>query len=335
MAKEILLYSYMYDFVIANIITEINAAEGQEIKLRVNTPGGDVLDSYGLVAKLKELKTEPSLMVDGKANSMGAFLCCYIKKAKGLDVSTWAFHRAAYPQWFESNPTYFTPEAKEGLLKINNDLRAAMEGKIKASEWKKVTGTSLDDLFSMDGRIEVIINADQALKLGLIDEIVNITPEKRAEIQSNVFAIAAQTAGINAAPIVAEEPTATQSTKILKPNTMTIEKLMAEHPDVYAAAVNKGVTAERDRVGSFLAFIDVDAEAAVKGIKDGGALTQTLTAEFSLKAIHKQAGVKAENDNAAVITTDPPPTPEAAKTEEQKKLEAFNAEVDAKLGLKK
>lgn len=116
---------------------------------------------------------------------------------------------------------------------------------------------------------------------------------------------------------------------------MTIQELKAAHPEAYAAAVKEGVTAERDRVGSFLAFIDVDAEAAVKGIKDGGALTATATAEFSLKAINKQAGAKAESENAAPVTTEEAPKPEAAKSDAEKKMAAFNAEVDAKLGLVK
>lgn len=334
MAKEILLYSYMYDFMIANIITEINAAEGQEIKLRVNTPGGDVLDSYGLVAKLKEQKIDPSIMVDGKANSMGAFLCCYFNKVKALNVSTLTFHRAAYPQWFESNPIYFTTEAKASLEKVNKDLREAMEGKIKAADWKKETGYTIDQLFSMDGRIDVTIDADQALRLGLIEEIVNITPEKRAEIENKVYAIAAFAAGIKPAE-TPEAPTATQPTKILKPNTMTIQELKAAHPEAYAAAVKEGVTAERDRVGSFLAFIDVDPAEVAKGIKSGEALTATATAEFSRKEFNIKAGIKAAVENAPEVTTEEPAPPATPPTEAAKKMAAFNAEVDAKLGLAK
>lgn len=330
MGKEILLYSYMYDFMIANIITEINAAGGQEITLRVNTPGGDVLDSFGLVAKLKEQKIEPSIMVDGKANSMGAFLCCYFSKVKALDVSEFTFHRAAYSNWVENNPIYFTDEVKAALVKTNTDLRAAMEGKIKASEWKKITGVSLDDLFSMESRIDVTINAEQAKKLGLIDEIITITPERRASIDKGVFAIAAMTAGIQ------KEGAAQSTIEISKTNTiMTLAEFKAANPAGYAEAKaeghKEGVSAERDRVGSYMAFVEIDPKAVKEGIAGGETLSLTAMSELSLKAMAKTSLATAAADNApAVATTEAPKDDPKANANSS----AFMAEVKARIGLK-
>jgi len=318
MAKEILLYSYLYDFTVAEIIKEIEAAKGQDIKLRINTGGGDVLDSYGLVAKLKELENEPELMVDGKASSMGAFLLCYFKNVSALDISEMTFHRAAFPSYIESNPQYFTPEAQASLKKTNDDLRAAMEGKVRANDWQRVTGTTIDDLFSTSQRIDVTINAAQALELGLIQNVVKITPEKKAEIEGNVFAIAAMSAGIEKPEI--KEANNSQQIKI----AMTIEKLKAEHPDVYAAAINEGVLQERDRCGAFLTFVDVDAEAVATGIKSGASMTATQMAELTRKSFNNQAIAAIKEDAPKDVPTDegkPEVTAEAAK------LDAFKAEV--------
>lgn len=325
MKKEILLYSFMYDFVIASLIKEIEAAKSQGVKLRINTGGGDVLDSYGLVAKLKELPTEPSLFVDGQANSMGAFLCCYFNDVEALDVSEWTFHRAAYPGYIENNTLYFTDDMRAALKKTNDDLRAAMEGKIKPADWKRVTGVSIDDLFSMDGRIDVTITADQALELGLIKKIVKITPERRAEIEKNVHAIAALYSKIPAAASV--DPEIKPQIKI----AMTIEKLKAEHPELYAAAVNDGVKQERDRVGAYMAFHDVDPEAVATGIQSGEPLTQKAMAELSRKSFSKEALAGAKNENAGAVTTESPDkeTPEA-----EKKTAEFVSSVRTRLGLK-
>lgn len=315
MAKEILLYSYLYDETVAGLIKEIDAAKGQDVKLRINTGGGNVLDSYGLVAKLKELENEPEIMVDGEASSMGAFLLCYFKNVTALDISEMTFHRAAFPSYIESNPQYFTEEVKAGLDKTNNDLRAAMEGKVRANDWQRVTGTTIDDLFSTNQRIDVTINAKQALELGLISKIVNITPEKKAEIENNVIAIAARSIKSEIKPEINNN-----SQQIKK--AMTIEKLKAEHPELYAAAINEGVMQERDRVGSFLTFVDVDAEAVSKGIKEGAQLTATQMAEFTRKSFSKETLTAIKEDAPEAIKTEegkPEVSAEAAKLEDFKK----------------
>lgn len=324
MAKEILLYSFMYDYSIAQIMRDIEAAKNQKIRLRINTGGGDVLDSYGLVAKLKELTMAPELMVDGQAASMGAFLCCYFDQVKALDVSEFTFHRAAYPSYIEGNAMYFTEPMRQALIKTNADLRAAMEGKIKASDWKRVTGVSFDDLFSLDERIDVTINARQAKDLGLISEIIEITPEKKAEIQGKMFAIAAAHTKLEVPEQSKEDLTKTN-------NKMTIEQLKAEHPALYAAAVKEGVTKERDRVGSYLTFIQLDPEGVKKGIQSGEDLSATAMSEFSLKAFTKNTLQAAETDNAEAVSTG---EVEPEKPAKEKAVEAFKKDVRSRMGLK-
>ena len=95
MSKEIYLYSQIYDFVAESIISQLEDNIGNDVVMRVASPGGNVKASYGLMAKVKE-HGNVSIKVDGHADSMAANLLLFAKKAECLDVSTFVLHRAAF-----------------------------------------------------------------------------------------------------------------------------------------------------------------------------------------------------------------------------------------------
>jgi ATP-dependent protease ClpP protease subunit len=326
MPKEILLYSSIYSYSVTDFIKEMEAAKGDDVRIRINSPGGEVYAGFGAIAKFHEHPKKKSIQVDGRADSFAAIICCCAEDVECLDVSTFLFHRASIGEYWESKPEYFTDEVKASLSQMNAQLRAFMEGKMNGDEFEKVTGVSLDDLFSLDTRLDVVLTAKQAKKLGLVNKIVSITPAKKAEIESRVMAIAAMS--IPTAP-AAEDP-APPPQPPLKNQIMTAAEFKAAHPAAYAEIVSEGVNQERDRVGSFLAFNDVDPEAVAKGIKDGTALTATQMAEFSRKAFSAQAKSDLETDSPKNVTTGQPETP---KTPEAKAAEDFAAEVRKGLNL--
>jgi enoyl-CoA hydratase/carnithine racemase len=215
---------------------------------------------------------------------------------------------------------------KASVEQTNKYLRAAMEGVATADEWLKVTGVSLDDLFSLDGRIEVTIDAKQAKKLGLVNKIVSITPQKKAEIESHVMALAAHYIPKEAAAPAPPPPT--PPTPQSKNTPMTLAELQAQHPDLYAAAVKAGQTAERERVKGFLAFSAIDPEGVAKAIKDGDELTMSVIAEYSQKAASKAHLGKIEKDSAPGVQTE-----EAGEqpTADALALKAFNDAVKSNL----
>jgi len=307
MEKEILLYEYIYSYSVANIIKEIEAAKGNDLVFRVNTPGGEVMYAIGIFAKYQEFAGNKKVKVDGAADSCGAILCCYAKDVECLDVSTFLFHRASYGSYYESDPRYFTEDAKASLINCNKNLRAAMEGKMTDAAFTKETGVSYDELFSMDNRIEVELTADQALRLGLVNKVTKITPEKKAAVEAVKLRIAAERAGIPA-PIDTSVTEKNSNPQKINSTIMTIEKLIAEHPEVYAAAVKHGVTAERDRIGSFMAFNHIDPKAVKEGIDSGETMTETQRSEFSLKAVSSLAKKQAAADNAEPTETPEPET---------------------------
>lgn len=329
MKKEILIYSAIYSYSVADIITQLEGAKDSDIKCRVNSPGGEVYYAYGLIAKYQEHTKKKLMQVDGIAASAAAFLCCCSDEVECLDVSSFLFHRAAFPSWFENDPVYFTEAKRKELETVNAQLRAIMEGVFTADLWEKVTGVSLDDLFSLESRIDVTLDAKQAKKLGLVKKINSITPEKKAEIESLVMGIAAMS--IPKMPVAEnEEKTITEISK--PPIKMTIEKLRAEHPEVYAAVVKIGETQERDRVEAFMEFVDIDVEAVKTGITGGAAITNKMMASFARKGMAVSAIAAIKTDNAPDVDTPEQPL-DKPNTAASKEVEAFEKTVRANLKL--
>ncbi len=326
MAKEILVYGSIYDWSVVPFIREVEAASGQDITIRVNSPGGSPLSNFGMIAKLKEHQGSVKIKVDGQAASSAAYLCLYASEVESLDVSQFLFHRAAYPDWLEASKDYFTEDMRNSLIKINADLRAAMEGKFTAKKWQEVTGFSLDDLFSLDSRIDVTISAEQAKDLGIVTKIVNITPAKKAELHSLIAAHAPELLAKFNAEIIAE--TSEQKVTTQNNNKMTVAELQASHPEVYAAIIKS----ERDRVGSYMVYAHLDLEACKQGIASGEAMTHTQMSEFALKSFQASQLAAIEGGNAKDVRTQ---EPAGQETKEEANKKAFFAEVNKNLGISK
>jgi ATP-dependent protease ClpP protease subunit len=311
----------MYDASAMSVMKDIDAAKGSDLKLRINTDGGDVMGSYGAVAKYKEFEGKKSVVVDGKANSMGLFFLAYANdEVEALDVSSFVLHRAAYPKWFEKSES-MTADMWSYLNGINANLRTALEAKIDVTKFEKIKGVTLDEVFSNDTRIDVVLNAKEAKQIGLIDKIVQITPEKKSEIEAMSMKIAASTMGLT---IEQPKPIEAINTEIKseQKNKMNIEKLKSEHPDVYASVIALGVEQEKDRVSAWLVFADVDADGVKAGIESGKQMGAKETAEFGRKALAKVEVAKIEaNAQGDVTTTKVGEKVEAELTEVQK-LEA-------------
>lgn len=319
MPKEVLVYTPIYDYSAERFITALDSMKRDDIMVRVSSDGGSPESAFGMIAKMKEHQGRVDVGIDGRARSMAAFLPCYATgKVTALDTSEFLFHRASYGQYVESSPELMTEARKQSLKGTNDDLRAAFESKINAEAFQRVTGKSVDELFSLDSRIDVRMTAAQAKEVGLVDEIINITPIMKAAIDANFVRMAAD---YGLAPEIVAEVTpepVTQTT--IKINKMTIADLKANHPELVAAVI----TEERDRVGALLAFADVDLEKVKAAITAGENLTQTLSAEFTRKAI-AQGGLKALEEGGAPAVETTTVTKEA--TADEVALEAFREEV--------
>lgn len=332
MQKEVLIYGYINDYSSTAFIEEINKVIDEspkaDIVVRVNSPGGSVEYGWGMIAKFKELSNKKSVKVDGKAHSMGFYFCAYADEVEALDVSEFLLHRAAYPSWIEKDPDYFNEDMRNSLKKMNDNLRKAVEAKINVQLFEEITGQTLDDVFSMEGQLNVRLTAQQAKKIGLVQNIIKITPQKKAEIKALMAEALAFEEGA-----IAEE-----KTEIQKPSIkMTTEQLKSEHPNVYAQVFElgktEGQTVERDRVEACLTFIEADPKGVSEAIASGKPLSQKQMAEFSMKVFNsaklKEIEKESEKNNGAAGAGAGNESEASAETKEQKEKKNFLADVMA------
>jgi ATP-dependent protease ClpP protease subunit len=313
---EIYLYGGIGDYSAPEIIESINNAGGEDITMRINSYGGNVFAGYGIIAKMQETESNVKIKVDGWAASMAAFMTLFADDVECLDVSEFLFHRADM-----YSPT---DEEKRFVQGVNAKMRKKMEQKIAPELWQQVTGKTFDEMFNPDQRNDIRIDAKQAKKLGIVKKIIPLTAGDAkkvsamydkcfSETERERFPIRAEIrAAAQTEPVQETDPAQTQKIEnkpINKPK-MTIETLKAEHPDVYAAAVNSGVEQERDRIGAFLVYADVDMKAVKAGIESGKQITQTQIAELSRKSLQVAALGTAATETDKTVTTDAPKSAE-------------------------
>jgi len=329
MAKELLIYGGINAYSSALFVEKLaEVAAEDDLVVRINTPGGEPEYAWGMIARFAEHKGKKTVKVDGKAMSMGAFWACYADEVEALDVSEFMVHRAAYPKWFESDPEYFTAELRANMERVNKSLRKALEAKIDVAAFEAMKGVKVADLFSIDGRPEVYLSAQEAKKIGLVSRIVKITPAITAEVDSYTALAARQEIEVPAPAKAATVPPVSISSP--NNNKMTLAELKAQHPEAYAAAVQVGVDQEKDRVEACLVFIDIDPTAVKTAIESGKPLSSKQMAEFSLKAAAPAALKTLEKEAAPAATTE---EVEAAKTAKEKEISDFEAAARKELGI--
>ncbi len=308
----------------------MESAKDEDITIRLNSNGGSPEDGYGMIAKFKEHTGGKKVKVDGKALSMGLYFCCFADDVEALDVSEFLLHRAAYPEWMEKDSRIMTDEMWASLDRMNAKLRQAFEAKIDVDKFTEIFDVTLDEVFSNDGQVDVYMTAEQAMEIGLIDTIVEITPEIREAVARRDMQVAAY---VNKEKLEAakkkNKPKSNQNQ-----SKMNIDKLKAEHPDVYNEVFEAGKTAEKERVNSLLAWVEADNEQVIKAVKDGTQMTASLQNELAVKlaklgnlqALEKEGKENNPGAGAEHGTKE--------KTAEEKEMESFMASVDEKLKLK-
>lgn len=314
MAKELLLYSGIYNFVAENLIRAMEEFSAQDITMRINSGGGDLQASWGIAAKMKE-HGNVKVKVDGIAMSAAFNLCLYAKDVECLDISNFMAHRAAYSYGGDS------PEEKAFLAKVNSDLRKQMEKRIDSEKLKEMKGVTIADLFEKEERITLFFTASEAKKLGIVSKINKLTPEEVEAFNETFLRIAA-------------EHNPTQQSK-----TMTLAELKQNHPTVYAEIFNlgkqdgitEGTAKENDRCKAAMVFAHLDPKGVKEIIDSGKPMTQTQLAEFTLKAMSPENLAKIKADSAKTVQTEPV----VDGKDKNQEVTNFEKDVRASLGLDK
>ena len=328
MPTDILIYGRIDEYsataFFENVNEELEENPEAEIVVRINSEGGSPEYTWGMIAKFNELTGKKSVKNDGKSYSMGLYFNCYVENAIAYDTTQFLLHRAAYSNWIESDPEMFNESMRANLENINKKLRAAFEAKVDVSKFEnlksvKSNGITLDKVFSMDSRIDVVLTAKEAKQIGLINEVIQLTPSIKAEIESHIGA----SASYSSQSINKENQ---QITQPIKQKTMTIETLKAEHPALFAQIVALGVDGERNRVAAAMVYNDIDPVAVKALIESGKDLSQKDMAEFGLKATHKMMAENIKKDSAVAVVT---AEVTVLETEKEKATADFLADVKA------
>lgn len=329
MRKSINLYTGIFSWSVASILTQLDEAEGNEVIMRINSPGGDVFAGYGIASKMREMDANVVAKVDGIAASMAAWLLLFADEVEMSDFGRVMIHRA---------DMYVTDEEQQNFLnEVNNDMKRALKARIDNKKLKELKGVTIEQIFNPDKRIDVWLNAKEAKAIGLVDKVVKLKPAVRAELTDYSTQVAAFGYAIpEDAPETIEDITVeatSANTPKQNKKTMTVEQLKNDHPDAYKAVSQAAAAIERDRVNAWLRFVDVDAEAVKKGIESGEPIGQAAMADFMAKIATATATANLAAEGAAtagaVSQDEPVQTPELTAAE--KELKEFEAQVKAHL----
>lgn len=348
MRKDILIYGRIDEWNARKFFESLEKVfdeaedENPQIRIRINTDGGNPEMGWAMCSKIGELiesGIDVDIIVDGSAYSMGAFALCYVPKDKaiGYDVTRYMFHRAAYSEWLEGSDR-FSEDLKSNLIATNKMLEKAFRARVDVVKFEQLKGVKVKDLFSIDNRIDVFLSATEAKQIGLISKVIKLTPQAQAQINSEMAeVIMSKDEYKMAAKLIEKKPEVKEEKEIddTKITNMTIDEIKAKHPEVYAQILEQGnkagVMSERTRVKAFLSFHEIDAAEVKKAINEGREFTSADTADFTAKALSSENLKKITADNqkpgAAAGGGDQP-------SDKEKELAKFDAEVNAALGIK-
>ncbi len=302
MTKEILVYSPIYSWSAEAFMSSMEAAKAMDVCARICCDGGDTLYGQGMVAKWNEHPKAKSVKVDGAARSMAAYFACNADDVECLETSEFLFHRAAFPAYIENDPVAFTPELKAMITSRNDMLKAMLLKKVDASMWATITGCTIEALFSLDGRKEVTLKAQQAKTLGIVNKIVPLTAAKKTEINANAASLGIA-AFYDITAVTTPQPSNTKK--------MTLTELKAQHADLMEAYKTEVLAAEADRVNTWMLYAKTDMAAVTAGIASGKVISGLQMNELIIKGISAKTleAIKAENAEEVVRCCQPKQRP--------------------------
>ena len=284
----------------AEIISAIAAANADEniseIHMTIDSPGGQVAGLQSAIdamnASEKPIHVTIGALAASAAYMLGSQAAKITASNKGAQVGSIGVATQHYVSEHlvdiastnapEKRPDLTTDEGKAIVRKRLDSMHDLYVQQI--ADARGVTPDIVNDRFGRGG----VMLAESALANGMID-------------------------GINNASTTQENPPASASCDNMEAVNMDLAGLKAEHPDLYAQAVQAGVTQERKRVSDHMKLGETcgDMAIATKAINDGASVDD-CQADY-LNANMKQAQKQDRADDNADDTDTKPP----ADSEEQ------------------
>jgi ATP-dependent protease ClpP protease subunit len=250
------------------------------IVLQVDSPGGNIKGLYETVQAIQNTKKP----VTARISDLGASAAYILASAADTIIAANAATEvgsigvAVTAHLDDQSVTITSTEApdkrpdastEEGQAAIRAHLDTIHE--LFVTEIATGRDTTIEDINANYGRGGTLL-AEEALKRGMIDAIGSLPQDS-----------------------------ANPGGKQPESARMDITLLKAQHPDVYAAAVQLGVAQERDRVGAHLKMGETsgDTATASKAIIDGSEMTATLQATYMSAAMDKRDIAQRQSENTS------------------------------------
>lgn len=289
-----------------------------DIRVKMNSGGGQVSGLFDLIAQMESMKTPMTCEVSGMCCSAAYAIASQcdsiITASEGEGIGSIGIVVEAYvdenvKSITSTNAPNKRPDAstEEGVAQIRAELDAYEDLFMEAIASGR--GTTTDDIKKNYGQGSVT-TARNALKSGMIDSIASQSGTALAGTQTN----------LNAQGETEHQPTANSE------EIMNKAELQAKHPELYAEIKNEGIqagkTQEQERVSAFAEIGEASGamELAMACIKDGSEPSNALTMKFSAAAMKNQSLSALAADN--VDTDNIKPEAPEAKTDDEKLDEA-------------
>lgn len=265
----------------------------QGISLEIDSPGGTFDGLFSVIAAMQAVNKPITAYVDGLAASAAYAIVSQADTIVAKDKSA-RFGSIGVVGAFSVNEnsievtSTLAPKKRpdvtteEGVAAVREELDAMHDLFVDSiAAGRKTTPANVNNSFGMGATLL----ADAALALGMIDRISSEQP----------------TTNTNPAAL---------SGKQSEINSMDLDTLKAQHPATFAAAVQEGVNHERDRVTAHVTMGEASGatEAAMAAIKDGSAMTATLTATYMAAGMNKRdvSARQADEPSADSVTLNTP-----------------------------
>lgn len=161
---------YLYDVIVSDdiwggvsassFVKELHAIKAPVINLRINSPGGDVFGARAMETAIAEHDSQIIAHIDGQAASAATYVALAADKVKISDGGFFMIHKAWSVALGNTDDMLHMAELLE---KIDQTL---------ANTYAKRTGRDVAEISAMMAA-ETWLNAEEALDMGFVDEIVS------------------------------------------------------------------------------------------------------------------------------------------------------------------
>lgn len=306
-AEDPLLDYFRVDYTTYGQIREAIASANSDssvtdIELAVDSPGGMVDGLFETLAAL-ESSAKP---ITAKANLAASAAYALAAKAQRIEATSPA-------SMFGSIGVAVSMFVSPYVVDVTSTEAPNKRPDVRTEEGKAVIRAQLDEVHGLfasaiaDGRNTTVerVNSEygrgsvflaaEALRRGMIDAASEL-PRRKANVTADLGGVKEKT-------------------------KMDLKTLKASHPEVFAAAYEEGITAERDRVTAHLTLAEGsgDHKTAVEAIRAGTGVTATVQAAHlaaSMKRSHIETR-QSEADAAASALAGADRTDPTAASDEQ------------------